>query len=105
MEAPKLATMEGSPLPATNAGGRPAALDRRYAGSRVLARAQSTGLIGKGGPTEMARQFLGLLWEVLMVGLLLGVTVTPAPAEAARRTTKATVAFMRLHPDPGADLT
>jgi hypothetical protein len=53
----------------------------------------------------MARQFLGLLWEVLMVGLLLGVTVTPAPAEAARRTTKATVAFMRLHPDPGADLT
>jgi hypothetical protein len=39
------------------------------------------------------------------VGLLLGVTVTPAPAEAARRTTKATAAFMRLHPDPGADLT
>jgi AcrR family transcriptional regulator len=80
----------------------PAATRGTLAG--LLANAQSTGLIGKGEPAEMARLFLGLLWEVMMVGLLLGVAATPAPAEAARRATKATVAFMRLHPDPATDL-
>jgi hypothetical protein len=48
----------------------------------------------------MATQYLGLLWEGLMVGLLLGVAATPEPAEAERRATKATAAFMQLHPDP-----
>ena len=33
-----------------------------------------------------------------MVGLLLGVAATPEPAEAERRATKATAAFMRLIP-------
>ena len=69
----------------------------------LCASAQSTGLIGAGKPEEMARQFLGLLWEDLMVGLLLGVAATPAPAEAARRATKATAAFMQLHSDPATD--
>jgi AcrR family transcriptional regulator len=69
----------------------------------LFASAQSTGLIGTGKPEEMARQFLGLLWEDLMVGLLLGVSATPAPAAAARRATKATEAFMQLHPDPATD--
>src|SRR5579864_4198027 len=68
----------------------------------LLASAQSAGLIGPGEPTEMATQYLGLVWEGLMVGLLLGVTATPGPAEAGRRATKATAAFMRLHPDPAA---
>jgi hypothetical protein len=44
----------------------------------------------------MATQYLGLLWESLM----LGVAATPKPAEAERRATKATAAFMQLHPDP-----
>jgi hypothetical protein len=48
----------------------------------------------------MAMQFLGLLWEGLMVGLLLGVAATPEPAEAERRAAKATAAFMQLYPDP-----
>ena len=48
----------------------------------------------------MAWQYLGLLWEGLMVGLLLGVAATPEPAEAERRATKATAAFMQLRPDP-----
>jgi hypothetical protein len=48
----------------------------------------------------MAMQFLGLVWEGLLVGLLLGVAATPEPAEAARRAAKATAAFMQLHPDP-----
>ena len=48
----------------------------------------------------MAAQYLGLLWESLIVGLLLGVSATPKPAEAERRATKATAAFMQLHHDP-----
>ena len=71
----------------------------RDALAELLANAQSSGLIGSGEPTEMATQYLGLLWEGLMVGLLLGVAATPQPYEAVRRATKATAAFMRLHPD------
>jgi AcrR family transcriptional regulator len=72
----------------------------RGAVAELLANAQSNGLIGSGEPTEMATQYLGLVWEGLMVGLLLGVAATPEPAEAERRATKATAAFMQLHPDP-----
>jgi AcrR family transcriptional regulator len=75
----------------------------RGALAELLASAQSTGLIGPGEPTEMAWQYLGLLWEGLMVGLLLGVAATPKPAEAERRAAKATAAFMRLHPNPATD--
>ena len=82
---------------ALDSGGRDAA---RRALAELLASAQSTGLIGPGEPAEMAMQFLGLLWEGLMVGLLLGVAATPEPAEAERRAAKATAAFMQLHPDP-----
>ena len=67
---------------------------------KLLANAQSSGLLGPGDPTEMAAQYFGLLWEGLMVGLLLGVAQAPGPAEAAHRAGKATTAFMRLHPDP-----
>ena len=75
----------------------------RNALAELLANAQSNGLIGSGEPIEMATQYLGLLWEGLMVGLLLGVAATPKPAEAERRATKATAAFMQLHPDPAKD--
>jgi AcrR family transcriptional regulator len=67
---------------------------------QILMNAQSTGLIGPGETTEMAWQYLGLLWEGLMVGLLLGVAATPEPAQAKQRAGKATAAFMQLHPDP-----
>jgi AcrR family transcriptional regulator len=72
----------------------------REALTELLANAQSIGLIGPGEPLEMATQYLGLLWENLMVGLLLGVAATPEPAEAERRAARATAAFMQLHPDP-----
>jgi AcrR family transcriptional regulator len=72
----------------------------RGALAELLASAQSTGLIGTGVPVQMAMQYLGLVWEGLMVGLLLGVAATPEPAEAERRATKATAAFMQLHPYP-----
>jgi hypothetical protein len=72
----------------------------RRALAGLLASAQSTGLIGPGEPAELAMQYLGLVWEVLMVGLLLGVAARPEAAEAERRAAKATAAFMQLHPDP-----
>ena len=75
----------------------------RGALAELLASAQSNGLIGPGEPAEMATQYLGLVWEGLMVGLLLGVAATPEPAEAERRAAKATAAFMQLHPDPATD--
>ncbi len=85
---------------ALNSAGRDAT---RRALAELLASAQSTGLIGPGEPAEMAMQFLGLLWEGLMVGLLLGVAATPDPAEAKRRAAKATAAFLQLHPDPASN--
>ena len=75
----------------------------RGALAELLATAQSNRLIGSGEPIEMATQYLGLLWEGLMVGLLLGVAATPEPAEAERRGAKATAAFMHLHPDPASN--
>jgi len=84
---------------ALDAAGRDAT---RAALAELVANAQSAGLIGPGEPTEMAWQYLGLLWEGLMVGLLLGVAATPDPAEAERRAAKATTAFLQLHPDPAA---
>jgi AcrR family transcriptional regulator len=72
----------------------------RAALAELLANAQSAGLIGPGEPSAMAWQYLGLLWEGLIVGLLLGVAATPEPADAERRASKATAAFMQLHPDP-----
>jgi AcrR family transcriptional regulator len=71
----------------------------RRALAELLASAQSSGLLGPGDPAEMATQYLGLLWEGLMVGLLLGVAKAPGPSEAAVRAGKATSAFMKLHPD------
>ena len=68
--------------------------------AELLANAQSIGIVGPEDPREMATQYLGLLWENLMVGLLLGVAATPEPADAERRATKATAAFMQLHPRP-----
>jgi len=75
----------------------------RGALAELLANAQSAGLIGPGELNEMAWQYLGLLWEGLIVGLLLGVAATPKPAEAELRASKATTAFMQLHPGPAAD--
>jgi len=72
----------------------------RGALAELLASAQAIGLIGPADPMEMAMQYLGLVWEGLMVGLLLGVEPEPGLAEAERRAAKATAAFMQLYPDP-----
>src|SRR6516164_1767667 len=62
----------------------------RRALAELLTSAQEAGLIGPADPTEMAMQYLGLVWEGLMVGLLLGVEAPPEAAEARRRAAKAT---------------
>lgn len=63
---------------------------------------QARDLLAPADPLELAAQYLGLLWEGLMVGLLLGVDATPTPAEAERRAAQATAAFLQLHPPPPA---
>jgi AcrR family transcriptional regulator len=70
--------------------------------TKLLARAQAVELIGAGDPSEMATQYLALLWEGLMVSLLLGVAAPPKPGEIARRAAKATAAFLQLYPEPVA---
>jgi AcrR family transcriptional regulator len=72
----------------------------RRALAELLANARSAGLIGPADPMEIAMQYLGLVWEGLMMGLLLGVDPSPDPAEAERRAARATAAFMQLYPDP-----
>jgi AcrR family transcriptional regulator len=64
----------------------------------LLARAGSAGLIDLGDPQEMARQYIALLWEDLMVTLLLRLRVAPSQSEIERRAAKATRAFLQLHP-------
>jgi len=68
----------------------------------LFASAQSTRVIGAGHPSEMATQYLGLLWEGLMVSLLLGVASTPTEDEIKRRAGRATSAFLQLHARAGA---
>jgi AcrR family transcriptional regulator len=63
----------------------------------LFASAQSARLIGAGDPSEMATQYLGLLWEGLMVSLLLGLAPTPKADEIKRRAGRATTAFLQLH--------
>jgi len=75
----------------------------RRALARLLTSSQSAGLISQGDPAEMAKQYLGLVWEGLMVGLLLGVAATPDRAEAEERANKATLAFLRIYPDPATE--
>jgi hypothetical protein len=50
---------------------------------------------------KQATQYLGLLWEGLMVSLLLGVASTPKEDEIKRRAGRATSAFLQLHARAG----
>src|SRR5258708_15247200 len=67
----------------------------------LFASAQSARVIGPGDPSEMATQYLGLLWEGLMVSLLLGVAPTPKDDEIKLRAGMATRAFRELHMSAG----
>jgi AcrR family transcriptional regulator len=97
----RLAVAEATRSPeiaeALDSAGRGAA---RGALAKLLASAQTRGLVGPGEPVAMAAQYQGLLWEGLMVGLLLGVAAAPGPADAERRAARATAAFFQLYPGP-----
>jgi AcrR family transcriptional regulator len=72
----------------------------RAALSDVLAQAQEAGLLEAGDPTEMAGEFLALLWRDVMMRLMLRVIKSPDPTEIERRALNATTAFLKLHPKP-----
>ena len=71
----------------------------RAALRKIMDRAQASGLL-TGRPAELAEQFAGLLWGLLMVSLLLGVAERPSPREIAGRARAAAAAFLQLHPLP-----
>ena len=71
----------------------------RAALREIMAGAQASGLL-TGRPAELAEQFAGLLWGLLMVSLLLGVAERPNTHEIARRASAAAAAFLQLHPLP-----
>jgi AcrR family transcriptional regulator len=64
----------------------------------MLEQARSAGLLEGADVAAMARQFLGLLWEDLLLNLMLGIAGRPGPAEIRRRARDAADAFLRLHP-------
>jgi AcrR family transcriptional regulator len=66
---------------------------------KIMAQAQASGLL-TGRPEELAEQFAGLLWGLLLVSLLLGVAERPSPRQIAGRARDAAVAFLQLHPLP-----
>jgi AcrR family transcriptional regulator len=81
---------------ALNSIGREAS---RAALRKIMAEAQASGLL-TGRPAELAEQFAGLLWGLLMVSLLLGVVERPTSREIAGRARDAAAAFLQLHPPP-----
>jgi AcrR family transcriptional regulator len=66
----------------------------------ILEQGRSAHLLGGADTAQMAKQFIGLLWEDLMVGLILGIAPRPGPGEVRRRAREATDAFLRLHAQP-----
>jgi len=63
----------------------------------ILVQAQSSGLIGATDPTEMAGNYLALLWGDLMVSILLRVREAPGATEIERQVKKVTEDFLRLY--------
>jgi len=97
----RLAIAEGERSPEVartlEASGRGVA---RNALAELLGHARSGGLVEAGDPQEMAREYLGLLWEDLMVTLLLGLRAAPSHSEIERQAARAARAFLQLHPQP-----
>jgi AcrR family transcriptional regulator len=69
----------------------------------LLARAAAVGVLQAEEPSEMAEQYLALLWGELRVSLMMGLADAPEPAEIERRAQKATSAFLRLHSEPSSE--
>lgn len=65
----------------------------------IMAGARAAGLL-EGRPEELAAQFAGLLWGLLMIDLLLGVAERPTARELEIRAREATERFLQLNPPP-----
>ncbi|HYX62957.1 MAG TPA: TetR/AcrR family transcriptional regulator [Burkholderiales bacterium] len=68
----------------------------RSALANLIGGAQAKGLLAKGDAEDLARDYLGLLWQDLMVGLLLKVAKPPSVQEMRRRAAHATASFVKL---------
>ena len=78
------------------------AIDRvRASNNELLARifetAQARGLVGPGTPESMASQFLGLLWQDLLLGLLLRSAELPSESTLEERARETARAVLALH--------
>jgi AcrR family transcriptional regulator len=71
----------------------------RAALRHIMSEAGAAGLIA-GRATDLAEQFVGLLWRDLMISLLLRVTERPSPGAIEARARDAAAAFLQLHPLP-----
>jgi hypothetical protein len=71
--------------------------------TELLARAAAVGVLEAEEPSEMAEQYVALLWGELRVSLLMGLADAPEPAEIERRAREATSAFLRLYPEPSSE--
>jgi AcrR family transcriptional regulator len=71
----------------------------RAALRHIMSESRAAGLID-GRPSDLAAQFVGLLWRDLMISLLLGVAERPNPRAIEARARDAAEAFLRLHPMP-----
>jgi AcrR family transcriptional regulator len=71
----------------------------RTALRHIMSRARASGLL-EGDPAELAERFAGLLWGMLMLGLLLGVAERPSIKDIEARARDASAAFLKIHPPP-----
>jgi AefR-like transcriptional repressor, C-terminal domain len=69
----------------------------RSAVEKVVAQAQSAGLLGPGDAVGMGNQFLSMLLGDLMVSVLLRVREMPGRTETERRARGAAADFLRLN--------
>jgi AcrR family transcriptional regulator len=69
----------------------------RGAIAKMLAEAQTAGVLRDGDPQQMMEHFFALLWGDLMLSRLLGTVKAPKPAEIENRAHTATDAFMKLY--------
>lgn len=71
----------------------------RAALRRIMSESRAAGLIA-GRPSDLAAQFVGLLWRDLLISLLLRVAERPHPRAIEARARDAAAAFLHLHPIP-----
>jgi hypothetical protein len=70
--------------------------------AELVARAQTAGVLGAGGP-HMMEQFFGLLWGEFMLSRLLGAVKVPKPEAIGQRARMVAEALLTLYAKPISD--